>query len=325
LYRARHYKVEGKKRFTWKAPLLGLFFISTFLFLFWNRKEILFYFSGNVLQKNFKLEKKIIEEYLSGKLKKETIAEFISSSSSLIQLNPTLPRASHVMAKGFFYNLVFSGFEFSLNQAYLIILEDQNTREHLQKYNQIVNGMYRNALRANIFQKSYPEKDSNQLLIALSRTLEARMNPSLVLADFIKIDYENLTPDLKKIYFWLGLILSTKAGNEEELEIILDKNNYSKEFSLTLTEREVNFLYGLANYHKKNYVKALEFLRKAKQDLDFLTIEATKLEAMIFYYQNLYEKAILLLEDLNKKLNYSNPSVIEKITLLQNLKAQTIQ
>lgn len=323
MYLPRHYKIDKKKRFNWKAPLLGAFLIGIFLLLFFNRKEIIFHLGGNAPQKNSKSEKKLIDEYLSGKLKKETIAEFVTTSSSLLQSEPTLPRASHTMAKGFFYNLVFNGFEFNVKQLYTFVLEDQDTNQYFQKYGRTLNGMYRNALRAEIFQDNYPEKHSNQLLIVLNNILEGRINPEFVLTDLIKIDYERITPDLRRAYIWLSFITAINSGNQEELEIVFDRNaSMANEGGMVITEREMDFFRGLTAYKKKEFVKALELLRKVKQDMDFVTVEAVKMEAMIFHLQNLNDKAIALLEDLNKQLDNSDPKVKARIAQIQSLKIQ---
>jgi hypothetical protein len=301
---------------------MGLFLIGLFVVIFINRKEILFQLGGNAPQKNLKAEKKLIEEYLSGNIKKETVAEFVTTSSSLIQSEPTLPRASHTMAKGFYYNLLLSGFAFDTKKLYDFIIEDRNGFAHYSKYEKILNGIYRNALRAEIFQDSFPEQHSNKLLIVLNETLEARINPQIVLQELIKVDYERITPDLRRVYIWLCFIAAINSGDLEELEIVSERNKTMlEEGGMPITEREFLFLKAITAYKKKEYVKALDLFRGVQQEIDFITIESTKYEAMIFHYQNLNDKALSVLDALNQKTNNTDSKIKAKIAFIQNQKA----
>ncbi|MCX7998138.1 MAG: hypothetical protein N3A69_04185, partial [Leptospiraceae bacterium] len=161
-----------------------------------------------------------------------------------------------------------------------------------------------------IFNEKFIEEHANLLLILLYETLSERVSPSYILKRFISIDYERLTPDLYRAYIWLGLVNSVNSGDLDELKIVLEKNKaLQREFQILINEREAKFLFGITLYKANEFVKALENLREVRGDLDFLTIEAMKLEAKIFYEQNLVEKAVSILNDLDKQLFSKDESV----------------
>lgn len=83
---------------------------------------------------------------------------------------------------------------------------------------------------------------------------------------------------------------------------------------MNINEREILFLKGISSYNKKEYVRSLEYLREAKGNLDFITIQAIKMEANIFYQQNLHEKAIVILEQLYDTTGKEDDSIKLKIS-----------
>lgn len=308
MYQAYHYKYERKRKSPWKYVLLGIVFIGLVFLGYKYKNQIAIKFIGNAHQKFIKVENKTIEEFIAGNLKKETLLEFISTSSAFLQAEPLNPKASYGMAKGFFYNLYKTEMQFTLHEVYEYTLLETPLRN--PSFYKLIEGMNRHALRARIFDEKFAETQGNLLLILLYETLSERVNPSFILKQFISIDYERLTPDLYRAYIWLGLINSINSGDLDELKIVLEKNKVlSKEFQIFLTERETKFLIGLTLFKANEFVRALENLREVRGGNDFLTIEATKLEAKIFYAQNLVEKAISILNDLDKQLSSKDESV----------------
>ncbi len=176
--------------------------------------------------------------------------------------------------------------------------------------------MYRNALRAKIFSDDFREKQSNILLILLFETFEARKNPSIILEELGKIEYDKISPDLRSVYLWLSFIASVNSGDMEALELMNERNtNLQDGLQMKISEREIIFLKGVSSYNKKEFVKSLELLREAKGSIDdFITIQAIKLEANIFHQQNLHEKAITILENLYEATGRKDESIKEKIS-----------
>ncbi|MCB1180040.1 MAG: hypothetical protein KDK36_20850, partial [Leptospiraceae bacterium] len=217
-------------------------------------------------------------------------------------------------AKSFYYSLLINGLKFDSEKLLNFIIKGSyDTNFFTEKY-AFFDGMYRNALRADAFQDEYPELNSNRLLVLLYETMEGRRNSKLILEDLKKIDYERVTPDVRLIHTWLSFISATSSGNIEDLESIFEKNkSFGKEGGIEISDREFLFLKGLAAYKSKDYIKSLELLRDCKEGLDFISINAIKTEAMIFYYQNLHEKSITILEKLYVDLNGEDQSI--KVTI----------
>lgn len=272
------------------------------------------YFTSNHHQKQLKAEKKIQEQFFAKKITKEVLAEYITTSSNLLQSEPALPRASHSIAKGYYYYLLLSGFQFNIKNLFGFIAEDGDNASFFEEKYDILEGMYRNAVRAEALADEYPEQYSNRLFILLYEILEGRRGASFILEDLKKIDYERISPEVRQIYTWLNFISSVNSGNLSELSSIYEMNkNAGQEGGIEITDRELNFLKGITAYKSKDYIQALEFLRETYGELDFITIEATKTEAMIFFYQNLHEKAITLLEQLYVDLHGNDSTIKPKL------------
>lgn len=316
MYLPRHYKVD-RKRATNFTPfiLLALVVLLGFGF-FKKRKEIQLLFAGNIPQKYAKTENKIIETLANGKLEKELASEFTSISQSYLQVEPLNPSSHHAVAKSFYYELIASGFDFSLKRLMSFVLESPNSDKELEMYYTHLNSMYRNALRAKIFSDEFREKQSNILLILLFETFEARKNPSFILEELGRIEYDKISPDLRSVYLWLSFIASVNSGDMEALELMNERNtNLQDGLQMKISEREILFLKGVSSYNKKEFVKSLELLREAKGSIDdFITIQAIKLEANIFHQQNLHEKAITILENLYEATGRKDETIKEKIS-----------
>ncbi len=308
MYQAYHYKFEKRKKSYWKYIFFIVLLIGLGFLVFKYKKQIALQFTGNTHQKFVKVENKIISEFTANNLKKETLVEFISIASTFLQFEPLNPKSSYGMSKSFYYSLIKSELELNLKDVYEFIFIPKGKNSSLEK---LVEGMHRHALRAKIFEEKFPEEQANLLLILLAETLSERTNPNYILKRFTQIEESNLTPDLLKAYVWVGLVNSINSGNLDELQIILDKNtNLKDEFKIFISEREQKLLLGYTLYKNKEFVRALEILRQARgEELDFVTIESLKLEAQIFYEQNLINKSLALLNDLDKKLSYKDESI----------------
>ena len=289
--------------------------LSVFFFFFKKRKEIQLFFAGNIPQKYAKNEKKIIETMASGKLEKEIVSDFSAISQSYLQVEPLNSSSHHAVAKSAYYELRLAGFEFDLKKLMNFVIETQNVEKDLNLYYNFLNTMYRNALRAKIFAEDFREKHSNILLILLYETLEGRKKSSFILTELSSIEYDKVSPDLRALYIWLSFISAVNSGDIEAFESINDKNsNLPEGLKMNINEREILFLKGISSYNKKEYVRSLEYLREAKGNLDFITIQAIKMEANIFYQQNLHEKAIVILEQLYDTTGKEDDSIKLKIS-----------
>ena len=315
MYLPRHYKVERKKATNFKPFIFALLLFSALFFLYKKRKEIQFLFAGNIPQKYVKYEKKIMETLASGKLEKEIVSDFASISQSYLQVEPLNPSSHHAVAKSAYYELLLNGFEFTLTKLMQFILETDVAQKDFSAHYTQLNTMYRNALRANIFADEYREKHSNLLLILLYETLESRKNPTFILSALHSIEYERVNTDLRALYIWLSFISAVNSGDTEALESINEKNsNLQAGLKLELNDREILFLKGVSAFNRKEFVKALELLREAKGSLDYITIQAIKMEANIFHQQNLHEKAISILEQLYDSTGREDASIKLKIS-----------
>ncbi len=315
MYLPRHYKVDKKKATNFKPFLLVVLLIALGTLFFKKRKEIQLLFAGNIPQKYAKNEKKIIETLATGKLVKDQVVEFTSISQSYLQVEPLNSSSHHAVAKSAYYELIVSGFEFSLKNLMKFVIESQIIEKDLDLYYPKLNTMYRNALRARIFSDEFREKHSNNLLILLYEILESRKKPSLILEELKQIEYEKVSPDLRSVYIWLSFIAAVSSGDIDALAEINEKNhNLQDGLQLKVNEREVIFLKGVSCYNKKEFVKALELLRESKGNLDFITVQAIKMEANIFYQQNLHEKAISILENLYQATGKEDDSIKLKIS-----------
>jgi hypothetical protein len=322
LYLPRHYKVDRRKTTNLKPFLLVVLIIALSAFVYNKKKEILFIFSGNLSQKYSKIEKKIINNMMQGKVDKDLIVDFLETSAMFSQSEPINPVSYHGLAKGAYYELLLKNFQFTIKNLIKYVSNNKQIEETNDETYQIIDRIYRNALKANTVQENFNEKDSNLLLIALCETMEARKKPSLILQNLLKIKYDNLSIELKSLYIWLNFITTVNSGDTLALEAIYDINNkLDSRLQIQISERELLLLMGIANFHKKEYVQALQNFREVKENLDYLTVEAIKFEANIFFIQNLHEKAIFLLEDLYIKLNREDDSIKEQIKQIVNSKS----
>ncbi len=322
MYLPRHYKVDKKKGPNYWKYLWILLIIIPVYFLFSYRKKLSLYFTSNHQQKQLKAEKKLQDQFFAKKLTKEAMVEYITTSSNLLQSEPASPRSSHAIAKGYYYYLLMSGFKFNIHNLLGFIAEDSNNTLFFEEKYEILDGMYRNAIRSDSLADEYPEQNSNRLLILLYEILEGRRNANFILEDLKKINFDRIAPEVRQIYTWLNFISSTNSGNLTELNSIYEKNkSIGQEGGIEISDREFTFLKGITAYKSKDYIQALEFLRASHGELDFITIEATKTEAMIFFYQNLHDKAIALLEQLFIDLNGTDETIKPKLEKIVSSKA----
>src|SRR6185436_2568447 len=119
---------------------------------------------------------------------------------SFLQSEPLLPRAHHAIAKGYYYELLSSGFQLSNQKLLKFLTDDGFSGKDFEEYSSPLEGMYRNALRAMVFQPDFPESSSNRLLVLLYQALEGRKDPGLILGELAFVEYERLTPELRPVY-----------------------------------------------------------------------------------------------------------------------------
>jgi hypothetical protein len=103
------------------------------------------------------------------------------------------------------------------------------------------------------------------------------------------------------------------SGNIDSLEKYILLNESLTTRKIDLQPRNISFLKGIVFYHSNDYIKSLNFLRESKSGYDIITIEATKFEAMIFFKQNLHEKAIVLLENTYEETGSQDKKIIRLI------------
>ncbi|MDX1960546.1 MAG: hypothetical protein SFU98_18390 [Leptospiraceae bacterium] len=315
MYLPRHHQLElrGKSHFT-RNLFLTLFALGLVGFAFWKRNDIKSYFISSALQKQTKLENKAIESVLSGKPSKEVLQEFITSARTTLQSQPTSSRAYHSVAKSYYYEMIASGFILNLRKIHELALDKRETKNDFQDFGNLLDEMYLCSLKARALPNNFPELHSNQMLISLYEMLEGRKIPSQIFKDIESIELEKISPEIRPIYVWLFLAGAASSGQKSRIEKSASLNELLVEpLRLKFTNRDLEFLKGIASFKEKNYIESLQSLRIIKKETDYLSREATKLEAEIFFQQNLPEKAITLLENLYYETESKDTEIIEII------------
>ena len=136
------------------------------------------------------------------------------------------------------------------------------------------------------------------------------MNQNQTLGELSLLDATKLNKEMEKTFVWMQIISSTLSGNIDYLESSLASNENLGEKKIDIQPRNISYLKGITYYHNGDYVKSLNFLRESKLGYDLITIEATKFEAMIFFQQNLHEKAVSLLETIYGETGSQDKKII---------------
>ncbi|MBK8398584.1 MAG: hypothetical protein IPL26_25480 [Leptospiraceae bacterium] len=310
MYLPRHYKQDKKKSTNY--PLI-IFFILGFILvgsLIYKWKEITSYFSANSIQKISKLEESIIVSLEKKTFPKNLISEYKSLAGLYYDTMPTDSTANYLVAKSYYYQL-FNRIKFNSSEIHeLISFERKKSYLEYFQVEEDIEAMYRIALRANAFNPNFQEAEPNKLLIYLYELIANRKRPMVLLGELSLLDSTKLSKDTQKTFLWMNIINSALSGNIESLENYLSINESIGENKIDIQPRNVSFLKGVTFYHNNDYIKSLNFLRESKLGYDLITIEATKFEAMIFFKQNLHDKAISLLENIYEETGSQDKKII---------------
>lgn len=279
-------------------------------------KRIVSYFSGNSVQKLTKLEEKINESFDKNSYPKNLISEYKSATLTYFDTLPVDSTASYLIAKSYYYQILD---RIKFDSAEIIDLTAlERKKSYLEYFHAVeeLESMYRAALRAEAFNVKFNESESNKLLIYLYEIIANRKKPSIVLGELSLLDASKINKELSKTLVWMTIINSILSGNLEALENTINANENSPEGKIEIQPRTISYLKGVACYHSNDYVKSLNFLRESKSGYDLITIEATKFEAMIFYKQNLQEKAISLLENIYSETGSQDKKIVRLIKII---------
>ncbi|HMV41546.1 MAG TPA: hypothetical protein PK079_02765 [Leptospiraceae bacterium] len=316
MYLPRHYKQDKKKSINYPLIIfliLGITFIGGIAFKW---KRIISYFSGNSVQKLTKLEEKINEGINKKTFPKNLIQEYKAATLNYFDTAPIDSSASYLIAKSYYYQILD---RINFDSAEVIDLTSLERRKSYLEYfhaEEDLEAMYRSALRAQSLNGKFNESESNKLFIYLYEVIVNRKKPTMLLGELSLLDSTKLNSDLNKTYVWMVFINSILSGNLEALENTLNINENLGESKIEFSPRAISYLKGIASYHNNDFVKALNFLRESKLGYDSITIEATKFEAMIFYKQNLHEKAIALLENMYTETGSQDKKIIRLIKII---------
>ncbi len=293
--------------------MLGIVSITSVV-LKW--KSIVSYFSGNNIQKISNLEERINESFNKNIFPKNLITEYKSATGFYFDAAPTDSTANYLVAKTYYFQLL-DRINFDVNE--IIELTSMERKKSYSEYfhaEEDLEAMYRIALRANAFNAKFNESESNKLLIYLYELIANRKKPIILLGELSLLDAIKINKELEKTFVWMNIINATLSGNIDSLENSLSSNENLGEKKIDIQTRHVSFFKGIACYHGSDFIKSLNFLREAKSGYDLITIEATKFEAMIFFKQNLHEKAITLLENIYTETGSQDKKIIRLLNVI---------
>jgi hypothetical protein len=293
--------------------VLGLLLVTSIL-IKW--KSVVSYFSGNNIQKISKLEEKINENLSKKTFPKNLIAEYKSTAGLYFDAAPIDSTANYLIAKTYYYQLL-DRIHFDVNE--IIEMTSLERKKSYADYFQVeedLESMYRIALRANAFNPKFNESDSNKLLIYLYEIIINRKKSIILLGELSLLDPIKINKEFEKTFLWMNIINATLSGSVESLEISFGNNENLGEKKIDIQPRHISFLKGIASYYSSDFIKSLNYLRESKSGYDLITIEATKFEAMIFYKQNLHEKAVALLETIYLETGSQDKKLIRLLKMI---------
>lgn len=293
--------------------MLGLLLITSII-VKW--KSVLSYFSGNNIQKISKLEEKINESLSKNTFPKNLISEYKATTGLYFDAAPIDSTANYLVAKTYYYQIL-DRINFDINEIIeLTALERKKSYAEYFHAEEDLESMYRISLRANAFNPKFNESESNKLLIYLYELIANRKKPIILLGELSLLDPTKLNKEFEKTFLWMNIINASLSGNLESLEISFGNNENLGEKKIDIQPRHISFLKGIACYHSSDYIKSLNFLRESKSGYDLITIEATKFEAMIFFKQNLHEKAVTLLETIYVETGSQDKKLIRLLKMI---------
>ena len=315
----RHIESKKKNKINYTLLFILLTILSLFGTIIWKWKDILIFFSGNSKLKVQKVEDKILDGIKKGNFSKNLVSDFQSVVNSYYDAFPTNPSANFYISKYYYYEFYTKISKLGINEVIkLNSIGGKVSNLESVTENPNFEVMYRVALRARAFNASFSESDQNSLLILLYETLDSKIKKETIVNELSLIDSEKLPADFQKLFYFIQLLVLPKSGEIEKFDTLVDSNNFKNNFKLD--PREINFLRAVCILQKKELVKSLELFRSVKKDLDTLTIEATRYEASIFSHQNLYDKALILLETLFEDTGSTNESIKNQIRVLLSTK-----
>ena len=298
MYLPRHYKQDKKKPTNY--PLIIFFILGIVLLasIGYKWKDILTYFSGNSRQKISKLEEQITISLNKKTFPKNLINEYKSITNLYFDSAPIDATANYFIAKSYYYQ-VLDRVKFDIAQLLeLTSFERKNSYMQYFQAEEELEMMYRAALRATAFNSNFQEVESNKVLIYLFELIANRKKSHILLGELSLVDPSKLSKDMEIAFIWMNIVNSALSGNIDSLENYITQNENLGDRKIDLQPRSISFLKGVTLYNGNDFIKSLNFLRESKSGYDMITIEATKFEALIFYKQNLHEKAITLLENI---------------------------
>ncbi|MBP9889377.1 MAG: hypothetical protein KBF93_23985 [Leptospiraceae bacterium] len=284
------------------------FLLITSVVIKW--KSIVSYFSGNSIQKISKLEEKINESLAKKTFPKNLIGEYKTATNLYFETAPIDSTANYLIAKTYYYQ-VLDRIQFDMTEI-IELTSFERKKSYIEYFHaeEDLESMYRIALRANSFNPKFNESESNKLLMYLYELIINRKKPAILLGELSLLDATKLNKEMEKTFVWMQIISSTLSGNIDYLESSLASNENLGEKKIDIQPRNISYLKGITYYHNGDYVKSLNFLRESKLGYDLITIEATKFEAMIFFQQNLHEKAVSLLETIYGETGSQDKKII---------------
>ncbi|MCB1158766.1 MAG: hypothetical protein KDK45_14795 [Leptospiraceae bacterium] len=222
------------------------------------------------------------------------------------------PDAFHFLARAYFFDATEAGLD--LNATFLLKQASGNKFNFNLSRNisLALTKMYKSALRARALVKDRHYSGLNRLFILLHETFEARKKKKYIMQELEEIDIDSIPSAYKKLYLWLHLYGISQSGKIEKFQKFENENqSLPVKQRIQFSERERAFLSGIVYFYNKDYIKSLSFLRKARTEKDLISLKAMKLEARIFYKQNLPDKAIHLLEDLYKQTEGKDSEILD--------------
>ncbi|PJE01690.1 MAG: hypothetical protein CK427_09925 [Leptospira sp.] len=295
-YLPRHESHRKKKS---KFPYLFLvFFLGLALFGFFQERKIRLFFTKDQKQKIEKQKVKIQAAIEKNELNETFVRDFDTYSLDFLDKDPLDPSSIHYRARSFYYSSLLNGLQFDsaslishIDEPISLIFGDSNkTKDDFAN-------IFKYARMAEAIKEDFPESESNQFLLFLTEAYREKKKFPIIYKEYSVLDTKSLESEFHHPTVWLLVYSAVRSGNTKDLEKLL-LSNRAEDFlgKILLTEREENFLNGMCYYYAKDYVPALNFLRKSKTDFpDFITQKSLLMEARIFYAQNLHQKAVDLL------------------------------
>ncbi|MCK6379962.1 MAG: hypothetical protein L6Q54_01745 [Leptospiraceae bacterium] len=283
-------------------------------------KEIRLLFSSDGRSKLIRLEKKITEEFKKNELSEDTIKDYSKASGSFFSIDITNPEAFYFLALSNFYETHLMGSDIKLSQIPYACINGKSTLlPESRNFDKTFGKMYIEAKRAKAFGLNNEFSESNNLLILYYETFHSSKKNEILSKEFLIINKNNISKNLTNLYKKLGLLIACLSGNTNLNNTILEEHISSGQSEIS--EDEINFLKSLTFYNANEYVKSLEFLRNIQSSINpSLLKEGKILEAMIFFKQNLHEKAIDILEKLYESTDKKDSEILNKIQTIVNSK-----